>query len=49
MVNGDQGGINVGVVVEREKWDLSTFLVGHEDPIEVLCFNPHIFVKDGVI
>lgn len=49
MANGDQRGINVGVIVEREKWDLSTVLVGHEDPIEVICFNPNLFIKDGVL
>jgi protein HIRA/HIR1 len=42
-VNGENSGICVAPVIYRTDWQSSVCLVGHDAPVEVACFNPHLF------
>ena len=42
-VNGESGGCSVAPILYREDWQSAVCLVGHEAPVEVASFNPHLF------
>ncbi|KAI8894110.1 WD40-repeat-containing domain protein [Globomyces pollinis-pini] len=46
-VNGESGGVCVAPMIYRDDWQPSVCLVGHEAPVEVALFNPHLFVHNN--
>ena len=45
-VNGESGGCGVAPILYRQDWQSAVVLVGHEAPVEVASFNPHLFKHD---
>ncbi|KAJ3317765.1 HIR complex subunit [Boothiomyces sp. JEL0866] len=52
-VNGESAGVCVAPIIYRDDWQVNVCLVGHEAPVEVALFNPHLFsvidLKTGLL
>lgn len=42
----NQGFVFIAAVIARNSWTSEISLVGHENTVEVSCYNPHIFVRN---
>ncbi|KZT28062.1 WD40 repeat-like protein [Neolentinus lepideus HHB14362 ss-1] len=42
----NKGFVFIAAVIARNTWTSEISLVGHENTVEVACYNPHIFLRD---
>lgn len=42
----NNGAVFVAAVIGRFNWTSDISLVGHENTVEVACYNPHIFLRN---
>lgn len=42
----NKGFVFIAAVISRNTWTSEISLVGHENTVEVACYNPHIFLRD---
>ncbi|EAU82822.2 transcription corepressor [Coprinopsis cinerea okayama7 len=42
----NKGFVFIAAVITRNVWTSEISLVGHENTVEVACYNPHIFLRD---
>ncbi|KAF7784604.1 hypothetical protein Agabi119p4_769 [Agaricus bisporus var. burnettii] len=42
----NKGFVFIAAVITRNSWTSEISLVGHENTIEVACYNPHIFLRN---
>ncbi|KAL5498482.1 HIR1 [Sanghuangporus vaninii] len=42
----NNGYVFTAAVISRNTWTSDISLVGHENTVEVACYNPHIFLRD---
>lgn len=42
----NNGAVFVAAVISRFNWASDISLVGHENTVEVACYNPHIFLRN---